>query len=192
MNSAKNIVSLLMLALATILFSACSSSQRFSSKGRACPVNINSASIDKNQGQAEVQKKEPSIARIPRNEKLTSIQAKIIANAESWIGVPYLWGGNTRNGVDCSGFVKNIYQDVGINLPRTAQLQFNFAKKIADKERKSGDLVFFKKGSRITHVGIYVGENEIIHSSSGKGVIRQSLSNNYLQSIYAGAGRVID
>lgn len=179
----------ILIALAFAVAS-CSSSQRFSSAGRMCPAS-SETNVAKTGLKSKSSPKETDNSNY-KSEKLDNVQSKIVSNAETWIGVPYAWGGNTRNGVDCSGFVKNIYNDVGVDLPRTAHQQYNYAKKIADKDRKTGDLVFFSKGSKISHVGIYIGGGKIIHSSSGKGVIQQSLTDTYLQSIYVGAGRVLD
>jgi len=179
------------LSIANLLLSSCSSSQRFSIYGRACPTTTTS---DSKEQPAKTPSRPIEIEKIESNREisnLTQLQRKIIADAESWLGVPYLWGGNTRRGVDCSGFVKNVYSSNGIELPRTAQLQYNYSTKINDNEKVPGDLVFFSKGNRITHVGIYIGNNRIIHSSSGKGVIKQPLQDGYLQSIYVGSGRVI-
>jgi cell wall-associated NlpC family hydrolase len=115
---------------------------------------------------------------------------KIIVAAEKWLGVPYLYGGNTRKGIDCSGFVKNVYKEIGINLPRTSAQQFAFA--IPVKNPQVGDLVFFKKGNRIDHVGIYIGNDKIIHaSSSKKGVTIQAMKNTSLEKMFAGYGKVV-
>ncbi len=182
-----------MLVIASMLLTSCSSSQRFSSYGRACPTTTKPSSSGGHTASRE-SARTPEIEKIETTRdraNLTTLQEKIIADAQSWLGVPYKWGGNTRQGVDCSGFVKNVYSNNGIELPRTAQLQFDYSTKINEREKAPGDLVFFRKGNRITHVGIYIGNNRIIHSSSGKGVIQQPLNDGYLQSIYAGAGRVI-
>lgn len=167
-----------------LLLHSCSSSQRFSSNGRACPPSQDESSV--------TSKEKKTTKPLPLlGESLTSTQKRIVENAQDWLGVPYLWGGNTKRGVDCSGLVKNVYDEVGINLPRTAQTQYDYSEKIKDNQRRTGDLVFFSKGKKISHVGIYIGDGEIIHSASGKGVVRQSLSDSYLQSIYVGTGRVL-
>ena len=121
--------------------------------------------------------------------RLNKYSNRIINIAERWLGVPYLYGGNTKSGVDCSGFVKNVYNDVGVNLPRTSEQQFQFV--IPTKNPEVGDLVFFKKNNKINHVGIYLGENNIIHSAISKGVIVQSIKDNPLSKMHAGYGKAI-
>ena len=117
-------------------------------------------------------------------------KSKIIDIAESWIGVPYSYGGDSRNGVDCSAFVKLIYSEMGIELPRTSVQQYDYARKVDYDEKQIGDLIFFKNKNSVNHVGLYVGNNYMIHSSTSKGVIRQSLADPYYQKKYAGTGRI--
>ncbi|MDR0927934.1 MAG: C40 family peptidase [Ignavibacteria bacterium] len=112
---------------------------------------------------------------------------KIISIAQKWLGTPYLYGGNTKSGVDCSGFVKNIYSEIGINLPRTSAQQFQFA--IPTKSPAVGDLVFFKKKGKINHVAIYLGNDRIIHSSINKGVIEQTMTGTNLEKMRCGYGK---
>lgn len=111
--------------------------------------------------------------------------------AESWIGVPYKWGGVDKSGVDCSAFVQNVFANIGFSLPRTAALQYDFSNKIDDNSRKVGDLIFFRKSDDISHVGIYLGNDEVIHASSSQGVIIQSLNTQFFINQFAGFGRVI-
>ncbi len=95
----------------------------------------------------------------------------IIAQAERLLGVPYLWGGMSAKGVDCSGLVRISYIMNGILLPRNASQQVKCGERVDLKDLERGDLVFFgtpatdEKPMRITHVGIYLGGNKIIHSS---------------------------
>ena len=95
----------------------------------------------------------------------------IIAQAEKLLGVPYLWGGMSAKGVDCSGLVRISHIMNGILLPRNASQQIKCGERVELDNLQRGDLVFFgtpatdEKPMRITHVGIYLGENKIIHSS---------------------------
>lgn len=95
----------------------------------------------------------------------------IIAQAERLLGVPYLWGGMSAKGVDCSGLVRISYIMNGILLPRNASQQVKCGERVDLKDLERGDLVFFgtpaadEKPMMITHVGIYLGGNKIIHSS---------------------------
>ncbi|MFA6570946.1 MAG: C40 family peptidase, partial [Bacteroidota bacterium] len=95
---------------------------------------------------------------------LSSVQKSILHEAETWLGTPYCWGGEDRGCTDCSGFTKNIYQAIGVNLPRTAADQFSAGLLVDMDNIKTGDLIFFKKGDKITHVGIYIGNNQFIHA----------------------------
>ncbi|MBI5324171.1 MAG: C40 family peptidase [Ignavibacteriae bacterium] len=115
----------------------------------------------------------------------------IIEEAENWLGTPYCYGGYSKDCTDCSGFVLNIFQTAGIVLPRTAETQFEFGNDVSENDMEPGDLVFFRDKSRISHVGIYAGNNEFIHASISNGVVRQSLDDFYYREHYAGAKRVI-
>lgn len=122
----------------------------------------------------------------------TSKAAAIISTAKNYIGVPYVWGGTTPSGFDCSGYTKYVFAKHGISLPRTAAEQYNVGSYVSKANLKAGDLVFFttyKAGP--SHLGIYLGNGSFIHSSSSKGVIFSSLSNSYFAERYIGARRVI-
>jgi len=112
-----------------------------------------------------------------------------------WLGTPYLYGGNTKKGVDCSGFVSNVYlEKEGMNIPRTTKDEFNIGKSIDRADLIVGDLVFFgKKGNEksVGHVGIYVGGERFIHASTSEGVTVTSLSNSYWKPLYLGARRYL-
>jgi cell wall-associated NlpC family hydrolase len=91
----------------------------------------------------------------------------IIHEAFTYLGVPYVWAGNTRRGLDCSAFVKNVFRKVGINLPRHSGDQARIGQPVQDLLRTGDRLYFAMKGGRtVTHCGIYIGDNKFIHAST--------------------------
>ncbi len=87
--------------------------------------------------------------------------------AKNFLGAPYRLGGSTLKGLDCSAFVRKIYQIFSVDLPRTTREQFRFGKGVGKNDLEEGDLVFFKtRRANGTHVGIYIGNNEFVHASS--------------------------
>jgi len=110
---------------------------------------------------------------IPSSPAPTSIAARLLHTADSYIGVRYTWGGNTpAEGFDCSGFTKYIFAKQGVSLPRTSREQSRVGTPVAAdfSALRPGDLMFFAEpGQAISHVAIYAGDGRIIHSSSAVG-----------------------
>ncbi|WP_028593889.1 NlpC/P60 family protein [Paenibacillus assamensis] len=143
-----------------------------------------------------------TIPSVDRYKKEVSIQSSkqdlskadaVINTAYSYLGVPYVWGGTTPAGFDCSGFLNYVFGKHNVELPRTAHDIYKNAG-TAVKNPQKGDLVFFSSsGSRITHIGIYLGDNQYIHASSGKvkGVTVSSLGSSWSSKTYVGAKRVL-
>ena len=122
----------------------------------------------------------------------SSVTSDVISYAKQFIGTPYVYGGSTPSGFDCSGFTSYVYKHFGISLPHSSSAQYSSLAKVSRDQLKAGDLVFFTNGgSGIGHVGIYVGNNQFIHSpSSGRTVCIDTMSSGYYASHYVGAGRV--
>lgn len=119
--------------------------------------------------------------------------ASLLTEASSWLGTCYAYGGNDRNGVDCSGFVLKVFDNaLNIKLPRSSDQQQQFCISIPRTDLQQGDLVFFtaRSGGTVGHVGIYIGNGNMIHASSSKGVIISSLDQQYYLTNFYGAGRV--
>lgn len=112
-----------------------------------------------------------------------------------YLGTPYRYGGSSPSGFDCSGFVGFVFQQYGYSLPRTAASIYGVGTAVDKSSLREGDLVFFKGpgASCINHVGIFAGNNQFIHSSSGKswGVTYSSLDGPYYCQYYAGAKRIL-
>ncbi len=117
----------------------------------------------------------------------------LMREVNEWTKVRYRRGGNTKKGVDCSGFVKNVFKDAfSFALPRTSREQFTLGDTVSPSELKTGDLVFFKsKKKRINHVGIYLGNGQFVHSARKLGVSIASLANSYYHKRFAGAKRIL-
>ena len=117
----------------------------------------------------------------------------VIKTARAQLGADYQYGGDSpAEGFDCSGLVYYSFRKAGVSLPRTAFGQFKRSRPISRRHLKRGDLVFFRiYRSRISHVGIYLGNKRFIHApSSGKSVSIASLDNPYWQKRYIRAGRI--
>lgn len=127
------------------------------------------------------------------NDDLVSLE-KIVPAAKKYIGVPYKYGGTTAAGFDCSGFIRQVFNEIGVSLPRTAAEMYKQGTSIAKSDLRVGDLVFFNTtGKPASHAGIYIGNGQFIHASSSKGITITNLSDPYYWGPkYIGAKRIID
>ena len=121
-----------------------------------------------------------------------SIGEQIVAFAEQFLGTPYVWAGSSPSGFDCSGFVSYIFKNFGYTVNRTAASMYTNGVAVDKSELQIGDAVFFASSSEsIGHVGIYIGDGEFIHSSSGCGYVTISgLDESYYSRMYVGARRI--
>lgn len=133
----------------------------------------------------------PEPATIAPHGPLQADTSDLMAAISPWLGTPYLFGGCSRSGIDCSCFTQLTARAIGLSLPRTAQLQYNATERVSTPQ--PGDLVFFERTysspDRITHVGWYVGEGVMI-SAIEPVLGRQSLSSSFWSSHFAGYGRI--
>lgn len=121
-------------------------------------------------------------------------QSKMMREISRYMGVPYLYGGTTAQGLDCSGYTMLVYRSaVGKSLPRSAAEQAKVGRNIDLRDLKFGDLIFFNTtGEQYSHVGIYLGDDLFAHASVTLGVTISSLQSSYYESRYVGARRVIE
>ncbi|MCT2537323.1 NlpC/P60 family protein [Aquibacillus koreensis] len=127
-------------------------------------------------------------------EKVKSQQnystSNLISTAKQFIGTPYLWGGESPGGFDCSGFIQYVFNQVDIKLPRTVTDIWNMTKPV--ENLSVGDFVFYstyKAGP--SHMGIYVGNGQFIHAGESRGVEVSDMNNSYWKQRYLGAKRVV-
>ena len=122
-----------------------------------------------------------------------TLMEEMLAFAKSYVGYPYVYGGNGPNSFDCSGFVLYVYKHFGYSFSRGAQEQYEDGMKVEMDELKPGDLVFFSgNGYSITHVGLYLGEGSFVHASNPtRGVVIDTLWSGYYQSHFWGGCRII-
>lgn len=123
-----------------------------------------------------------------------SFGASAVALAKQYIGVPYVYGGSSPKGFDCSGFTSYIYRQLGVSIPRGASGQYNAGTAVSRENLQPGDLVFianpaYTAGYPVSHVGIYVGDGQYIHADCSRGVTISSLFGSTYGPHYAGARR---
>ena len=121
-----------------------------------------------------------------------NIEQSIRKEYQQWKGTRHVLGGNNRNGVDCSGFVRAVYQNVfKIELPRSTKKQAKVGTYIERRELKAGDLVFFKPPSAPRHVGIYLSRNQFVHASKSNGVTISKIDRLYWGKYYWTGRRIL-
>jgi cell wall-associated NlpC family hydrolase len=115
----------------------------------------------------------------------------VTRSAHRFMGTPYVFGGTSEGGIDCSGFTMRVFMMNGIRLPRTADVQYSVGSPVGKGKEEAGDLVFFETYCPgPSHVGIYLGGGNFIHASSSRGVTVANLSDSYFKNRYLGAKRV--
>lgn len=123
--------------------------------------------------------------------RTSKIARQLTTSALKFIGVPYVFGGTSTSGFDCSGYVQHVFAMLGMSIPRTADAQYDAGHKIVGG-MKPGDLVFFQTyAPGASHVGIYLGHNKFVSASSSQGVSISSLNDPYWHARYIGAKRLI-
>jgi cell wall-associated NlpC family hydrolase len=116
-----------------------------------------------------------------------NVHGGVVGIAMHYLGVPYVWGGSTPRGFDCSGFVSYVFAQIGISVPHSSYAQFGMGTAISINALQPGDLVFFTGAS---HVGIYIGGGQFIHAPHTGDVVKISSLSGYYSSNFAGARRI--
>ncbi len=126
----------------------------------------------------EVSEKLPtasSVTELKYGEGVSDVRVSLVQYALQFVGNPYVWGGTSlTGGIDCSGFTMQVYAHYGIGLPHHAASQPGYGKRISASEARPGDLFFYGSGSHISHVGIYIGNGQIVHASNARTGIKIS------------------
>lgn len=132
-----------------------------------------------------------------RRALLRGDRSRLVRVAQSYVGVPYQWGGNTRAGLDCSALTRAIYREAyGLELSGNSQQLYQLGNGVpTQRQLRPGDLVFFRissQGPGVSHVGVYLGRDRFAHASPSMGqVVIAPLSAPYFQARYAGARRLL-
>ena len=130
----------------------------------------------------------PAVSR----DSSTVAARRVIQFSMRYLGVPYVFGGTTADGFDCSGFTRHVYRTVGVALPRTADDQFEVGRAVSLSRLQPGDMVFFTTyASGASHSGIYIGDGNFISATTSRGVAIDRLNSSYWGPRYVGARRVL-
>lgn len=129
---------------------------------------------------------------VPKKE-IPETEDKLKGFINNWLGVRYVFGGDSRKGIDCSAFVRRLYKSVyDVSLPRTCIYQYQIVKKVKKECLELGDLIFFrtKRGSG-WHVGVFLGDDKFVHASGkGRNVMISDLNDSFYKRIYLNGGRL--
>ena len=207
----RNVLFLSLVLLGFVMITGCSGVRELSDNGSELSSGIKGANVYKNSNELVATSTLMKKTSISKNslESLSSsligytpssinasemISDEVMSKVIEYLNTPYLWGGTSKRGIDCSAFVQTVmYQSLGIMLPRTSYEQSNVGEPVQIGELKFGDLLFFdtmNKG-RVTHVGIYLSDGYFAHSGSKTGVIVASLNSDFYSRTFLKAKRVI-
>jgi len=131
----------------------------------------------------------------PTRDVAAAERNEVVEYAKTFLGTPYRNGGTSRNGIDCSGLVTNVYRNFSVSLPRTSLDQSRAGEPIERARVAPGDLVFFKtsRSQPVSHVGIYIGDGRFIHASTSARRVRiDELQSDYFRKRYVTARRIIE
>ena len=157
-----------------LIFSGCSSRKKVSYKNK----------------KVELKTLEPKNIKLSKNSNYKT--KALYEEYKKWLGTKYKFGGQSLKGVDCSSFVQQVYYNsFGLHIPRTTKEQAKVGREISKKELQAGDMIFFKTGWNVRHVGIIIENGKFIHTSTKYGVTSSSIYNPYWKSNYWQSRRVL-
>lgn len=178
-TTARTLLKLLLLSAMAIGIAGCHSSRKTVRGNSGVPVR----KVDYKEMKSDVESRHYDTPQI----------GALVAEAARWLGVPYKYAGNDKKGVDCSGLTSQVFlKTLNVKMPRSSREQQQWCTNIRKENLQPGDLVFFATGSnrnRVSHVGLYIGNGDIIHASSSRGVIISNLTENYYLKRYHSSGR---
>ena len=138
----------------------------------------------------KLKKHKNSNIKIPKNANYKT--KALYKEYEKWLGTKYKLGGQTLNGIDCSSFIQQVYYDAfRLRIPRTTKEQAKVGREIKRMELQAGDMIFFKTGWNVRHVGIIIENGKFIHVSTKRGVSKSSIYNPYWRSKYWQSRRIL-
>ena len=135
-----------------------------------------------------------SVPAIGDSPKMAALWPGLEGTYRAYLGTPYVWGGTSHSGIDCSGLTSNTYGEDRVKIPRVSRDQFRVGSLVADNGLRDGDLVFFNTlGAGVSHVGMVVDakNRRFVQASSSKGVTITDLDGKYFKTRYLGARRVV-
>lgn len=178
-TSVRTLLKLVLLSILSIGVAACHSSKKTVKGSSGVPVR----KVDYGEMKSDVRSRHYNIPQI----------GALVEEASRWLGVPYKYAGNDKKGVDCSGLTSQVFlKTLNVKMPRSSREQQQWCINVRKENLQPGDLVFFATGSdrkRVSHVGIYIGNGDIIHASSTRGVIVSNLGESYYLKRYHSSGR---
>lgn len=202
----------LVCAIAPLLLAGCSSSSprfgsaptteaqhvdedelRFVTRIRAEEEREDDRKVDVEKVRKQLTPERSAKRRYPNRTPSGLNRDRLLIDVVSYLGTPYMYGGNTKEGIDCSGFTARVYESgASQQLPRSAKGQFGVGSPVAKSNLAFGDLVFFNTtGRRPSHVGIYIEDDLFAHASVTRGVTFSSLESTYYRKRFVGARRIV-
>jgi cell wall-associated NlpC family hydrolase len=172
---------------------AAKSEYRFAAKIKAEEAREDDRKVDVDKVRKDIRNRPVPTGRYSNRTPEGINRDRVLLNVVSYLGVPYLYGGNSKAGIDCSGFTLQVYENAALRkLPRSVEEQYQTGIEVEKDSLQFGDLLFFNTtGESPYHVGIYIEDDLFAHSSVSAGVTFSSLESTYFRRRFVGARRVV-